>query len=364
MTETNITIGKIRFTKSICLGFVFLGLTFAIAVNLLVYGKDIFKKPEALSTLLFWVFAFVGVWLLVDLSERFDSVLSRLRNRGALAMTDQELDQFKHDIKAKSDIAARIGGITMFLLVVIFYLAAAVSEGKVPPLFALVQYPIEAAAAFIAGLLMGRTIVHAFVGQLLHRRQFQIAIMPGHPDGGAGLTPIGDLFLRQALVLLLPAVYFGLAWTVMIVGKYSSPPIFDQDWNEVNKNWGALYLLMFFITMALQLLGFFAPMWLFHVEMKKQKSEQLVIADELSGRITDVKAQLAHADAEGEIGMLKDRLSEMSSRHEEIESLPTWPVSLKIRRRFAISNLIVSLPVILGLCLQISQVFQLFAPRE
>jgi hypothetical protein len=359
--RTNITIGPVSFTPTLCIGFTALGFVWASAVNLHHYGKGLFNQPTALSTLIFWVFALVMVWLLDDLGERFQAVLNRLRNRGALAMTENELDGFKRDVEAKSYFAARLGGIFMFLLVVIFYVADFAAKPRLPETHALVQYPFEAGAAFIAGLFMGRTIVHAFVGNLLQRRHFKVQIMPGHPDGAAGLTPIGDLFLRQAVVMLLPAVYFVLGWTVMTVAKDSDSALFDQSiWQKAYAEWAANFLSMFFAMMAVQLLGFFAPMWLFHLEMKEQKSQQLVIADGLSSRITEVKARLAEEDDESQLTLLKDRLSEMVARHQEIESLPSWPVSIAVRRRFAASNLIVSLPVLMGLLLQISEISKLF----
>jgi hypothetical protein len=104
---------------------------------------------------------------------------------------------------------------------------------------------------------------------------------------------------------------------------------------------------MFAVMMIMQLLGFIVPMWLFHVQMQEYKTAQLVVADGLSGRITEIKAQLAAEDDEERLKTLEHRLSQLTLRHGEIESLPTWPLSLAVRRKFAVSNLIVMLPWLL-----------------
>lgn len=353
---TTITLGPVTITPAISVGFTAFGFVWAVVVNLIRFGGGVLAQPEALSTLTFWGFALTAVWLLQGLGERFDSVLDRLWNRGVLAMTEKELGAFKREVQAKTRIFAAAGGIFMFLLVVIFYLASYFTSAKSPALGSLVQYPFEAGACFIGGLYMGRTIVHAFVGNLLQRRRFKLTIILGHPDGAAGVTPIGELFLRQAAVMLLPAVYFAIGWAVMTVAKHSDAAIFE-NWKVIFDEWASIFLLLFLVIMAVQLAGFLAPMWLFHVDMVKQKREQLVVADRLSSRIAELKTRLADEDDESEMGILKERLSEMMARHDEIENLPSWPVGSVVRQRFAMGNLLVSAPVLLGVGLEIYKLF-------
>jgi len=356
LSANTIRLGPVHFPGKVCVGFCVAGFLWSLFVNLYAYGQNLLSQPTVVGALAFWVVAIVAVWLLDDLGDRFDAVLNRLWNRGVLSMTEEELVGFKKNILGKANIAAIVIGIAMLLLVVTFYAVAAFAYGRKPDMHAMVQYPFEVGAAFIGGLYMGRTIVHAFVGNLLQRKQHPLKIMPGHPDGAAGVTPIGELFLRQAVVMLLPAVYFVLGWSLLSVAKTSQSELFDPlIWQQSHDDWAAIFLAMFFVMMALQLLGFFAPMWLFHLEMKKQKDEQLVVADELSSRITQVKASLADEEDENQIRLFKERLGEMTARHTEIEHLPTWPLSLSVRRRFAINNFLVTLPVLFAIWQEVSK---------
>lgn len=344
--NTNIQLGPIRFTPALSIGFVALGFVWACIVALCNRDQH-GLTPATATSLSFWFMVIPGVWLFQDLGARFDAALNRLRDRGAIPLTAKQLDQFKRDVQAKSRFAAILGGTVMFLLVVVFYVTAYALNGKTPPISGLLQYPFEAGACFLVGLYMGRTTVHSYFGMLLQKQRVQVTIMPGHPDGAAGMSPIGALFFRQAAILLLPAIYFVGWWTVMTPLNHVDLGFAPDDWERFGQEWSDIYLTMFAVMMIMQLLGFIVPMWLFHVQMQEHKTAQLVVADGLSGRITEIKAQLAVEDDEDRLKTLEHRLSQLTMRHGEIESLPTWPLSLAVRRKFAVSNLIVMLPWLL-----------------
>ncbi|MGH3930316.1 MAG: hypothetical protein ACRDTF_10110, partial [Pseudonocardiaceae bacterium] len=75
------------------------------------------------------------------------------------------------------------------------------------------------------------------------------------------------------------------------------------------------------------------PMLLFHQLMLHRKNELFHEADELSRR--SVRSE--HDDAAKEIRI---------KRYTAIESMPTWPVDIKIRRRFGLRNALLVAPAL------------------
>lgn len=349
--DTTIKVGPIRFTSAVSLGFVALGFVWACVVNLYpVLSSKQAITPQALTTLTFWVMVFGGVWIFHGLGEKFEAVLDRIRNRGALGMTEDELAQFKLEIRGKSQFAALVGGIGLLLLMVAFYGSAYLSSDERPSVVTLIQYFFEAGANSIVGLFMGRTIVHASLGLLLRKRGVRIAIMPGHPDGAAGMSPIGALFLQQAAVMLLPSLYFVLWWALMTGDSIGNANLFDEAvWSKFCSQWTNVYFIFFVVMMTIQFVGFFAPMCIFHSAMKEQKAKQLVIADQLSDQMNELKSRIPSEEDEAQVKLLKERLADLSVRHDEIEDLPSWPVSVEVRRRFALRNTLVMLPLFMKL---------------
>lgn len=79
---------------------------------------------------------------------------------------------------------------------------------------------------------------------------------------------------------------------------------------------------------------FVLPMIWFHRLMARRRTELLPEADELSGRCARAAGTATAADATSQ------------ARYAMIETMPTWPVDDRIRRRFGLGNVLLVLPVL------------------
>ena len=182
---------------------------------------------------------------------------------------------------------------------------------------------------------MGRMAAFGSLGWLLRGRHVQIVVRPGHIDGAAGLKPIGDYYLYQAALSALPAVFLAV-WLVLI-------PVWPSHRYD---QWREAYLGLLPLALAFEVLAFLLPMRVFHQEMASQKQEQRRTADVRSREIADIQAELATCEDEQRRAGLKDQLASKTQQYWDIESMPTWPVDLRMWRRFTFGNAALALPLI------------------
>jgi hypothetical protein len=80
------------------------------------------------------------------------------------------------------------------------------------------------------------------------------------------------------------------------------------------------------------------------------------VADEIPQQAAELRRKLTTATGDARAG-LQDELASRTERYEEIEAMPTWPVNVRLRRRFAINNLVLLIPIALQ-ALGLSQQWQ------
>jgi len=197
----------------------------------------------------------------------------------------------------------------------------------------------ETAWAYVAGHRIGRLLVYGFLGWQLEPAGASIQVFPGHVDGAAGLKPLGSFCLRQALTLAIPAAFLAV-WSFLIPAW---PDIAVRTRYMV---WVHPYLGLLGLALLLEILAFVLPMLWFHREMGNQKQRLLAEADEVSRQIRTLSDQLAVTQSHEDREALKEELSFKTSRFQEIESMPTWPVDVPLVRRFAFTNAPLVLPVV------------------
>jgi hypothetical protein len=175
---------------------------------------------------------------------------------------------------------------------------------------------------------------YGLLGRRLTRSRFTITVDPEHLDGATGLRPIGDFYFFQAMLLAVPAVFLG-AWWVAI-------PFYGERY----ESWRDAYVALLAFVLACELLAFLLPLRSFHLVMREEKQRLLAEADEIGHQALEVQRQLRAAPPETDLGPLEDRLARLTRRYQAIEKMPTWPVSTRVRRRLALNNLILLIPVI------------------
>ena len=184
---------------------------------------------------------------------------------------------------------------------------------------------------FLVGFHAGRIASYGRLGARLKAHGALPAVVVAHVDGAAGLRPVGDFFFFQAMVVAIPAAFLAVWWFVIPIG-----------WQERYGYWRNSFLVLLVVAVLVEVLAFLGPMMVIHHHMVASKRKLQLDADRLAHRIAQLQTKAADGETEDQTRVL-DRLQ---SRFNSIETLPTWPVDARTRRRFSLNNIGLLLPVI------------------
>jgi len=196
-------------------------------------------------------------------------------------------------------------------------------------------------AGAVAGGWLGRMIGYAgLLGRALRKKELHLRLIPGHPDGAAGLKAVGDFHLYQSLVVSLPAFFLG-TW-LLLLSLLGASRLLSGYHTYLDQ-----YLWLLPLAMAFEILVFVLPMISVHRTMKSRKESDLMPeADKLSAGIVAARFGLGdHATAEQEAAN-QQHLAWLTARYQDMEDVPTWPVDATIRRRFTLRNVGLLLPFV------------------
>jgi hypothetical protein len=276
-------------------------------------------------------FAVLGILLAHGLPNRLEEALNRLGDRGALVVGPERGEHFEAHLETRIRLywAPCAGSVVAAAIAIAFVVAFSAVE---------LQYklPFLAGAVlggYVVGCYLGRLACYGLLGYFLSRAHVGISVIAGHPDTVGGLKPIGDFYLRQAAIVGLPAVFIA-TWLVLI-----RLPLFTRY-----QVWRDSYVGLLFLAILFETTSFVAPLWWFHHEMVRQKRILLREADRLWPEIARLQSAMAQCDDPSDIKALKDRLDERISRYSTIEQLPVWPVDLRAKRLFSLSNVALFIP--------------------
>ena len=362
----------------------------------------------------------LGLWLFMQVPDKVDEAIQRLVRRGVLHLTGEEMDALISAVRAQEPRSAYIGGCLVAFAMLLAFLAA--NPWPYPPDQRLLTL-FEVVGGFVAGRCLGRMVWYGLLGCLLRRRQVAIHVQPGHPDGAAGLKPIGDLYFFQAMVVAIPALFLALWWLIIPFWP-TGPPVahleiadptalpietFSQKvwevfqsrhlrlsrpfgleskgtkWvltdithnrvytlrrdehkaDEENANatkplrisiyrekyarWRTPYFWLLQFVIAIEIVAFVGPLWVFHRDMRSQKRVLIEQADTLSRSISDLKAHMAQLQTTQQgkdFEALEKQLSYRTQRYWDIERMPTWPVALQTKQRFVSNILLFLMPLV------------------
>jgi len=186
----------------------------------------------------------------------------------------------------------------------------------------------------LAGSFIGRAVSYSRLGQRLKDGGFRIDVDPEHLDGVAGLRPVGRLYFFQSALVAVPGAFLAVWWFLI--------PLFGERYG----GWRDVYAGLLVFVVFCEALAFFSPMWSFHRIMSEKKASFLIEADHISEQAAGIRKQLRGSADEGVAARLEDQLGQLTKRYQAIVEMPTWPVDKRIRRRFAVNNLILFIPVI------------------
>jgi hypothetical protein len=266
-----------------------------------------------------------------QVSVKFDHTLRRLMHRGTLQGSPEAHQQMRRRLEASvrgwTRGVAWGGAVAIFGAFVIVMLWAH-SMAKLPLAI------FETYWAYVAGWQLGRMVAYGFLGTLSRKAGLSVRVIPGHLDGAAGLKPLGDFFFFQSMVTAIVALYLAIWWLLI--------PIWPRDYSS----WRGPYVGLLAVSVVVEVLAFFAPMWFFHVAMRKEKEQLLQTADELSEQVAALEVELARPSQSQPRNELQERLSLMTKQYWAIEQMPTWPVDYKTKKHFTVSNAALVLPLL------------------
>jgi hypothetical protein len=277
-----------------------------------------------------WVTFLVAFRATFLLPDKVDEVLTRLAASQVLGGGQGGLDSFRRGMHVSARRAARTGGLVVAAVLALGWILA-YRTALASHFLAVI---LEVAGAFLAGSFIGRAVSYSRLGQRLRRKDFTIKLNPEHLDGVAGLRPVGRLYFFQSALVAVPGAFLAVWWFLipLLGGRYS--------------NWRGVYAALLVFVVACEFLALLAPMWSFHRIMAKGKEQLLGEADRISDQAAQIQKELLDSGNDSDMAQLEDKLARLTKRYQAIVQMPTWPVDTSIRRRFAVTNLLLLVPVV------------------
>ncbi len=273
----------------------------------------------------------LGLRMVADLPRRFELTVQRLVTRGVLGLRGDEREQFFDGIERHAQDWARIGGVLAALA-----MAGAFAVALIQGFYwsrALLGVG-EVLGAYIAGTYLGRMASYGQLGWQVQRPSIEIVVQPTHVDGVAGLKPVGDYYFRQAMIAGLPAVFLAAWWFLF--------PIWPRDYTH----WEEPYLALLSVAIVVEILAFLIPIWSFHRIMLREKAKWLARADQLCMEISELERIPESGEAWKTKSVRPDQIEEMRNDYWCIENMATWPVDVRTRKRFRLSNVLLVIPLL------------------
>lgn len=332
--------------------FIALGL----AIVLTALALDVRASPEPLHWDL--MFATGMATLLAGLAategyeRRVDATLRRLVGRGVIShphpdgtphhLPDADLQNLLQRVHDRARRWGRNAAIAGGLLTLAAFLAA-------PGQHHAVLHALGLTGGAFVGYHLGRFTSYGRLGSHIEKLGLLIVVKPHHPDGVAGLRPIGEIYFRQAMLAAIPAAF--LATWSFLIPSWPTPDYAEWKWP---------YLALLALSLAGITAAFLAPMWTFHRIMQERKDKLIEDADKSSRRIVEIKTALPHATDDDERDRLTEELARLTEDYAAIEHMPTWPIDPTTKKRFLNRNLALALLPILGNIIGLSPAWREF----
>jgi hypothetical protein len=171
-----------------------------------------------------------GVWLAQGYEERFWAMTRRLLDRDALVIRQEgepprtvdevSFSLIREEMKKRScSWAYRSALLLSAAMVALFIGVYARNDVDISIVTGIGGTLLAGIAGVLVGRILGRMACYGRFAQMLANIEIEFRARPGHVDGAAGLKPVGDYYVLQALLLAIPAAFL-LTWTVLLF----SPP--------------------------------------------------------------------------------------------------------------------------------------------
>jgi hypothetical protein len=288
-----------------------------------------------------WLVLLIGLELAGRAPAKLRLTLRRLAARQILSPPER-VEEMVRGLDRTGKLAAAVSAclVAVVLLITSPAVLLAASHAKswrLGPTASFLALLIVAGA--VAGGWLGRMIAYAWLlGRALRKKELHLRLIPGHPDGAAGLKAVGDFHLFQSLVVSLPAIFLG-TW-LLLLSLLGASRLLSGYHAYLDQ-----YLWLLPAAMVFEIVAFVLPMISVHLTMKSRKEADLLPeADKISADIVATRFSLGdHATREREAAN-QEHLAWLTARYQDMEDVPTWPVDSSIRRRFTLRNLGLLIP--------------------
>lgn len=267
----------------------------------------------------------VGLRLGATFRPRFEAALGRLVRGKTFIASEEQRRRIQDRMNQRANAYAHAAGVLVTTAIVIAFVIA------VPGQWAFTF--VAAAGAYLVGRYIGEAVAYGCLAQVCQQEKIDLQLQAGHLDGAAGWRPIGDLYFKQALLLVIPGAFLG-AWWFLI-------PAFESY-----DRWRETYAVLLLIVVVCQLLAFVLPLVSFHGVMARLKRELMVEADAYAHRVVELRGRIADEADASKRKDLKDELEILIDRYHTLEALPTWPIAAPTRRRLAVNNAVFAIPLL------------------
>jgi hypothetical protein len=277
----------------------------------------------------------VGLWLGLRRVDDVYRVVDRLRMRGILVGNAEAL---KDLLAVRGRRAAAVTGPLVAGLMTVVFLVVMwdrwLSRGLNPEWLLVI---LAIACGYLAGRIVGHAIAHGTLGSVIERSdEWSIKPLRNSPDGASGLAPVGELYFRNAGVLLIPAGFLA-AWLWLWMFDLLSTPGY----------WVAPFLVLVAIALLMQLPVFILPMLAFHRQMRAScQAWGAEIDQKVCPRLSAVESQLVATENPARQLALKEEQTLLVEQFNKARRCPTWPVDSSVRRRFTLGNALLLIPLV------------------
>lgn len=306
----------------------------ATAVMLLLGASQVLTygwPPDTWDPLLLSAVAIliVGMWLGLLVTEDVPDTLNDLERQRSL---EGDPGALARCVATRADRLAGICGLAVAALLLASYTSVYAVQQRLPDDLPLVA--LASLGGYLGGRVIGRMIAVGQIGSIIDSdERWHIHPQLASLDDAAGLSAVGRLYLKQALVLFIPAMFL-MAWWLII-------PVL-----QAYEEWRSWYLGLLLVALVLQLVAFVWPMWSFHVQMKRHRDDLLAqIEADGSRRLADLEPPLLSAHSAEERMQLTNEVKAVKDRYASVRTCPTWPVDRRVRRKFSIRNAFLLVPL-------------------
>jgi hypothetical protein len=278
-----------------------------------------------------------GLWLARGQHLRLETMIARLVDRGALDGNRDDIFRPQAVVHDHAERWAWRGGVITAVGIALAFVSVYSVKGELHFATASGGIVVGAAAGFLVGRVLGRMLAYGLTPARLLAGHVGLRATAGHIDGAAGLKPLGDFYLYQALLVAIPAAFL-LVWSLLFL---------LPRWSTHYHYWRAVYLGLLPVAIGLEVGAFAVPLARVHQLMSAQKREQLTRAD------TTLSRQIAAArrELEGDLPNerrteVRDQLEQLVASYRDVETMPNCPVDRSVRRRLTLGNIVLIVPLV------------------